>query len=398
MKLEELRKKYSLIELFVILCEIPSPSLDERQVSEKIMSILTQNNICAEYDAYENIIARIPGTERYTDVPPLLLSAHMDVVGDAKPVITRLSVDEKYIETDKTRTLGADNKAGVAAIMDLALNLPGIEHGPVEITFTRDEEKGMTGVRNLDTTKLQSKYALVADGGHLGEADTEGAGFTKVEIHIHNGKGGHSGINIHETHRINALKVLAEVIAAVPQGVYKSDPEKGTITSINAGLCTGGEVETGLLNVIASEAKVEYSIRSSQPDNEQELLALIQDTVRDLNTKYNGLITVDLEITAHLPPFVKNEDGSLTDVAVKAAQNLGIPCAPASFHAGAETHVLANEKKNALNESFNPIIIGLANLENIHSCDEKIDWESFLKGRQWLEEIVKEWAVAHKKI
>jgi hypothetical protein len=61
---------------------------------------------------------------------------------------------------------------------------------------------------------------------------------------------------------------------------------------------------------------------------------------------------------------------------------------PSSFHAGAETHIFANEKKNASSEAFVPVIAGLANLENIHSSDEKIDWQSFLAGRQWLEEIV----------
>ncbi len=395
MKLDELRKKYNLIDLFVTLCEIPSPSMEELQVSEKIMSIFRQNNIHAEYDDYKNIIAHIPGTNKYKEVPPILLSAHMDVVGDGRPVKTRLSSDGKYIETDKTRTLGADNKAGVAAIMDLALNLADIEHGPIEITFTRDEEKGMTGVRRLDTTKLYSKYALVADGERLGEADIEGAGFTKVKIQIHSGKGGHSGINIHETDRISAIKVLSEVIVAIPQGVYKADKEKGTITSINAGLCTGGEVKTGFLNVIASGAKAEYSIRSSQPDNEQELLDKIQGKIQEINSKYKDKIQVDIEITPHLSPFVKSEDEFLTNIIVKAAKNLHISCTPGSFHAGAETHVLANEKQNAKNEFFNPMIIGLADLENIHSCDEKIDWQSFLKGKQWLEEIVKEYFEAY---
>ncbi|OGI00951.1 MAG: hypothetical protein A2Y25_06725 [Candidatus Melainabacteria bacterium GWF2_37_15] len=382
MKLEELRKKYKLIDLFVHLCEIPSPSLGEAELAEKIMVIFKENNIFAEYDDYKNVIARIPGTGS-----PILLSAHMDVVGDSKPVNIRLSEDGKYIETDKTRTLGSDNKAGVAAIIDLAISLENIDHGPIEITFTRDEEKGMSGIRNLDTSKLQSKYAIIADGGHLGELDIEGAGFTNIHIKVHGGKGGHSGINIHETDRISAIKVLAEVMSQIPQGVYKSD-SKGTITSINAGLCTGGEVETGFLNVIASNAEVSYSLRSSEPDNEQELLGKIQKIIQEINSKYNGLINIDMEVEPHLMPFVRSNDDFLPSIIVQAAQKLNIKCCPASFHAGAETHVLANEKKNSNNEQFSPVIVGLADLENIHSSDEKIDWESFLRGRQWLEEIV----------
>lgn len=388
MNLEELRKKYQLIDLFVALCEVPSPSLGEAVLAKKIITIFNKSKISAEYDLYGNIIARIPGTGLYKDAQSVLLSAHMDVVGDSKPVNIRLSADGKYIETDKTRTLGADNKAGVAAIMDLALSLDKIEHGPVEITFTRDEEKGMSGVRNLDTSKLKSKYAIIADGEQLGELDTEGAGFTDIYVKIQGGKGGHSGINIHESDRISAIKVLSEVISRIPQGVYKSDPDKGTITSINAGLCKAGEVETGFLNVIASEAEVSYSLRSSEPENEQELLSLIKSVVEELNRKYNGLININLEVKPHLPPFIRSKDDFLPKVIMQAANDVDINCTPASFHAGAETHVLANEKINADNEAFLPVIVGLADLENIHSRDEKIDWQSFLRGREWLECII----------
>lgn len=392
MKLDELKTKYSLIDTFVRLCEIPSPSLDEAILSEYIMRVFHENNISAYYDDYKNIIATIPATQGLEKLPALLLSAHMDVVGDSKPVNVRLSADGKYIETDKTRTLGADNKAGVAGILDLAISLKDIPHCPIEITFTRDEEKGMTGIRNLDTSKLKSKYAIVADGEQLGELDVEGAGFTNLYVKIYGGKGGHSGINIHETDRISAIKVLAEAMSKIPQGVYKSDPQKGTITSINAGVCSGGEVETGFLNVIASEAKVAYSLRSSQPDNEYQLLSEIKSIIEEINAKYNRLINVELEIEPHLSPFVKSNDEFLTNKIIQAAQKLGINSTPASFHAGAETHVLANEKKNATSEAFVPVILGLADLQNIHSSREQLDWQSFLRGRQWLEQVVVEFS------
>ncbi|HSA06630.1 MAG TPA: M20/M25/M40 family metallo-hydrolase [Candidatus Gastranaerophilales bacterium] len=254
MEIKDLRAKYKLIDLFLELCEIPSPPLKEEKVSEKILSVFRKNNISAEYDEYKNIIAKIPGTKRCESLQPLLLSAHMDVVGGSEEVITRISADEKYIETDKTRTLGADNKAGVAAILDLAINLAcpenKIEHAPLEIIFTRDEEKGMTGIRNLDASKLKSKYAIIADGENLGELDNQGAGFTDVYIKIHQGKGGHSGINIHEKDRISAIKVLSELDSMIPQGVYKYNSQNEVITSINAGVCIGGTADTCLSEII----------------------------------------------------------------------------------------------------------------------------------------------------
>ncbi len=427
MNIKELREKNKVIDLFAELCEIPSPSLKEDVIAERIISIFKKNNISAEYDNYKNVIARIPATTQYEHLPPLLLSAHMDVVGGSEEVIIRLSEDKNFIETDKTRTLGADDKAGVAAIMDLAIDLADpdnkIEHGALEIIFTRDEERGMTGIRNLDTSALESKYAIIADGERLGELDTEGAGFTNVFVEIYGGKGGHSGINIHEKDRINAIKVLSELDSAIPQGVYKFIPKKGVITSINAGVCLGETanisisemikdayklgkenkvisqeyssadiidtvIKSSALNVITSKAKIAYSIRSSEPDNEKELVNLIKKHVDKLNRKYQNMIKIKLEVKPHLKPFVKNEDDFLSQIIIESAKAHNIKCFPSSFHAGAETHILANEKKNSYNQSFNPVIIGIANLENIHSSDEKIDWKSFLAGRKWLEEIV----------
>ncbi len=194
MEIRELTKVHNLIKLFIELCEIPSPSLKEEKLSQRILEIFRENSIEAEYDSYKNIIAKIPASKGYESVPALLLSAHMDVVGGSEEVNIRISGDGNFIETDKTRTLGADNKAGVAAILDLVINLvrtdSNLSHGPIEITFTRDEEMGMTGAHNLDTSKLNSKYAVIADGGHLGELDCEGAGFTNVYIKVFGGKGG----------------------------------------------------------------------------------------------------------------------------------------------------------------------------------------------------------------
>ncbi len=427
MDIKELRLKYRLLDLFLELCEIPSPPLKEDAVSQRIMRIFQENNISAQYDSYKNIIAKIPGTGKYKEIQPLLLSAHMDVVGGSEEVKPCLSEDKKYIETDKTRTLGADNKAGIAAIIDLAIELTegNIEHGPLELTFTRDEEKGMTGIRSLDTSGLSSKYAIIADGETLGELDNEGAGFTNVFVKVHGAKGGHSGINIHEKDRINAVKVLSEFASKIPQGVYKADPQKGVITSINAGVCIGGPADifisemlkdicagqdkhipyeysaSGLmdtisqssaLNTITSQARISYSIRSSEPENEQKLVNLIKSEADTLNQKYKGLIKIDIDVKPHLMPFIRNDDDFLSKVIIKAGKKYDINSLPSSFHAGAETHILANEKQNRHLESFIPVIIGVANLENIHSPDEKIDWQSFLTGRKWLREIVLQFA------
>lgn len=430
MDLRQLTKVHKLINLFIELCKIPSPSLKEEKLSSKILAILKKYHIEAEYDDYKNIIAKIPASKGHEKVPSVLLSAHMDVVGGSEEVDIRLSADGNFIETDKTRTLGADNKAGVAAILDFAIDAANTEnnilHGPIEITFTRDEEMNMSGIHNLDTSKLHSKYAIIADGEQLGELDCEGAGFKNIYIKVHAGKGGHSGINIHDKARISAIKVISELDVQIPQGAYKQD-ESGVKTSINAGVVAGGSLNTYIaesfkeihsfakeeklipdkfdsknilnslnkdsaLNVISSEAQIAYSVRSCDPESEKELLEKITEIVKSANAKYSGLIKIDMEIESHLKPFLRSEDDFLTNVIIKAGKRQNMDIHASSFHAGAETHVLANEKKNAFGEVFIPVIVGVADLENIHSADEKIDWQSFLKGRKLLEDIVSTFA------
>ena len=147
-----------------MLAKIPSPSLQEQLVAEKIIQTFHELQIDSRQDAYGNVYANIPATDETKQ--PIMLSAHMDVVGDSSPVNIVYSEDKKFIETDKTRTLGADDKAGVAQAIWLAKTIKedaNLKHGGLEIVFTKDEEQGMSGVHNVEFDKLNSEYILVLD-------------------------------------------------------------------------------------------------------------------------------------------------------------------------------------------------------------------------------------------
>ena len=166
--MKDLRKEHKLIDLFCELVSIPSPSLREEKVIEKILAIFQENNIEAKTDNYGNIRAFIPATD--TNKKPISLSAHMDVVGDDSPV--NIKLNGNIIETDKTRTLGADDKAGVAAAIMLAIetiNNKELKHGGLEIIFTRDEEQNMSGIENIDMNNIESEFILVLDADRLGQ-------------------------------------------------------------------------------------------------------------------------------------------------------------------------------------------------------------------------------------
>ncbi len=404
--INELRKENTLVDLFCTLAEIPSPSLKEEKVTDKILEIFKNNNIEARKDDYGNIRAYIPATN--SSKKSLMLSSHMDVVGDDSPVNIRLNGN--IIETDKTRTLGADDKAGVAAAVNLAVELSknkDFKHGGLEITFTRDEEQNMTGIHNVKMNEINSEYILVMDADKLGQVQISGAGYTKLVIKVKTLKGGHSGIDIADKTRLNAAKLIAELVNDIPQGVYKQD-EFGVITSINLGVITGGGIETAVnyikennikssefidtiidkavTNVINIKAGAAYSIRSSSKEYENKLIREIQLTVDNFNKKYENLAIAKMETSEHLPPFEKSSDETLVEVCKKAGENLKLKLDVSSFHAGAETHIYANNN-NKHGKKLKPVLIGLADVFNMHSADEQIDYISYIKGYEFLKEI-----------
>lgn len=404
--INELRNNNDLINLFCTLAEIPSPSGEEDKVSAKIVEILREAGIDAKEDSFKNVRASIPATD--SSKKPILLSAHMDVVGDSSPVNIRISENGEFIETDKSRPLGSDDKVGVAAAMYLALKLAkdnNIKHGGLELAFTKDEEQNMTGIHNIKFDEIESEYVMVLDADKLGQIQIAGASYTNGTLIVNAFKGGHSGIDIGDKTRVNAVKLIGELINEIPQGEYKTD-EYGTVTSINIGSVIGGGVEptiqklvqkgiepdsyieyvanNSLTNIINTKAMAKYSIRSSEEDNENELINKIKDIVERFNEKYKGLAQAEFIAQTKMKAFEKSGDETIQNIAMQACNELGIKGEVSSFHAGAETHIYAHQK-NKHGQTFKPYLIGLADIYNMHSSNEMVNINSFLNGYQFLE-------------
>ena len=379
MELRELRRNNELVDLFCALAEIPSPSCGEEKVIDWIFQYCKDNNIECEKDDYQNLYIKIAPTD--TNKPPILLSAHMDVIGDNSPVITYLDGD---LIKAKDRTLGADDKAGVANALYFAKLLKDrkdLKHGGLEIHFTRDEENGMTGIKNTDFNKINSKYVLVLDSDALGQCLISGASYVMVDLKISAPKGGHSGNDIGDKTRENAAKLIADLVSEMPQGVFYSEDGK-VVTSCNIGGITSGDLN--VTNVINTDAHATYSIRSSRKDKENELIEMMKNSVDIFNKEYQGIAAASITFTEKMPMFEKNEDNTIPELFEKTAKQLGIEPEISSFHAGAETHIYAN-KTNAKGERFSPYLIGLATVCNMHSAREYVDYKTMLKGQELLQ-------------
>ncbi len=379
MDINVLRRENDLIDLFCKLAEIPSPSLKEAEVANYVKNLCDENNINCKLDGYGNVYISIPATDESKQ--PILLSSHMDVIGDDSPV--KVYADEDGLLHAVERTLGADDKAGVANALYFALYLAksDIKHGGLEVVFTRDEESGMSGIHNLDFGMLKSKYVLVLDSDSLGQFMTSGASYTLVNIDVHSFKGGHSGVDIGDPTRENAAKLIADLISELPQGVFYADENGAVVTSCNLGGISAGNVN--VTNVINTDAKASYSIRSSSREHEEELKNLMIFQVDDFNKEYKDRAEAKITFEEHLPPFEKTWDNYVPQMFEAAAKDCGVEAEIGPFHAGAETHIYAN-RTNANGEKFIPFLVGLADVHNMHSCEENVDYQSIIKGQEIL--------------
>ncbi len=381
MDLLELRQNNELVDLFCKLAEVPSPSLKEEKVIDWICNYCEENSLQYRTDDYKNVYITVAPTDETKD--SILLSSHMDVIGDDSPIIPQLDGD---LIKANNRTLGADDKAGIANALYFAKYInkrTDLAHGGLEILFTRDEESGMTGIKNAELSTLNSKYVLVLDSDALGQCLISGASYVMVNLKVNAPKGGHSGNDIGDPTRENAAKLIADIIADMPQGVFFKENNQ-VVTSCNLGGIKAGDID--VTNIINTDAEATYSIRSSRKDKENELIELMQDTVDAFNRDYQGIATATITFTEKMPMFEKNEDEYLPILFETAAKKIGLTPEISSFHAGAETHIYAN-KHNAKGEKFSPYLLGLATVCNMHSAKEYVDYKTMLKGQELLAEL-----------
>lgn len=241
----------------------------------------------------------------------------------------------------------------------------------------------MSGIRHTNFKDIKSKYILVCDSDTLGQLETAGASYTLVKISVKSHKAGHSGIDIGDKTRANAAKLIADLISKLPQGTYYEEDGK-VVTSCNLGGILAGNIN--VTNIINPEASVSYSIRSSSRQKEDELKTQFTSTVEEFGKAHSNLAAVSIEFEEHLPPFEKVDDKFIPILFEACAKKVGVEPDITTFHAGAETHIYANET-NAKGEKFIPYLVGLATVCNMHTKDEYLDNKSILKGHELLQEI-----------
>jgi tripeptide aminopeptidase len=242
-----------LHERFVRLCETPSPTGSERAVADDVLAELAELGIeVAEDDAAEparagsgNLIARVPGTGEGW----IAFFAHLDTV----PEPGRIEVDlvDGVFRSRGSTILGADNKAAVAVLVELAARCAALPRTTgLELVFTVAEEDGLRGAKEVDLGSLRSPTGFVLDHATpIGEVITAAPTYQRIVAEFE-GVEAHAGIRPEDGH--SAIEAAAAAIDRMELG--RLDAE----TTANVGVISGGVAS----NVVAGSCRVEAEARS----------------------------------------------------------------------------------------------------------------------------------------
>jgi dipeptidase D len=224
-------KTKEVLKWFEEIAKVPRVSKHEEKIREWVLGWAENHNLKSATDDAGNVVINVPATKGYENSPTIIVQGHLDMVGEKTPDSTHdfskdpieLIYAGEWLKANKT-TLGADNGIAIALAMAMILD-KDVEHPPLELLLTVDEETGLTGAKQLKKGFVKGRILLNIDSedegvftvGCAGGRDTEieiplrfenaeeGASFYKVKAG--GMKGGHSGVDIHKQ-RANAVKVL----------------------------------------------------------------------------------------------------------------------------------------------------------------------------------------------
>src|SRR5262245_14361947 len=217
-----------LLHTFLDLVQIDNPSGEESVIAAYVRGLLEGLGLTVEEDHHHNLLAHVPG-----EGMPLLFNAHMDSVTPCRGV--RPVVADGFVRSSGDTVLGADDLAGVAAIIEgvRATIEGGAPHQAAEILFTVQEEIGLYGAAGFDTSTLKAREGFTPDAGGEFGGITLGAP-SQDGLHILvQGRAAHAGIAPEQG--INAIVVAGRALATMPLG--RIDAE----TTANIGRIKGGE-------------------------------------------------------------------------------------------------------------------------------------------------------------
>jgi len=319
-------------------------SMKQKDLSKILLQELLDLGLEAEMDEWGYVFGTIPSNIAH-EVPVICFCSHVDTAPDVtgtnvKPIVhqkfdgtpitlpddaSQVITTERYpylakkigddiITASGLTLLGADDKSGLAIIMNLAQHLvehPEIKHGKIRLLFTPDEEVGR-GVDHLDMAKLNADFGYTLDGGPLGDFEDETFSADQMILKFH-------GISAHPGYAkgkmINAIKLASEFVDSLPKDSWS--PET---TSHREGFVHPYNIQGGL-----EQAQVGFIIRDHDTSKLAEYEARLQQYAAATVAQYPGArLEVEVKEQYRNMKEVLNDYPFVSEYALQAIKNAGL--------------------------------------------------------------------------
>jgi dipeptidase D len=309
-----------ILDLFEQINAIPRCSSNEAALCRWLVSWADHRNLDHNCDKDGNLRVWLPASKGYESAPIIVLQAHMDMVCEKTPDSSHnfdkdpiVSHREGEWLTATDTTLGADNGIAIAYMLALAEDA-GLDHPPIELLFTVDEERGLAGAKKLNPDFIKGRVLINLDSEDEGIFTIGCAGGIDTTITLHcekervssdpncfhrlvvgGLKGGHSGIDIHKL-RGNANRILARTLDQIKNAV----PIK--LIALQGGTRT---------NAIPRDAEALIWFEAIQGDDLVQTIAHIEQTLKKEYAVSDNALFVKLEKVSD----IKSDEKALTQKA-----------------------------------------------------------------------------------
>jgi len=365
---------------FARQASIDSPSFKESKIADYLADRFKQLGAEVEFDEAGpvigsesgNMIARFPGSK---EGAPFMLSGHMDTVTPADGVVPIL-VDGVFRSKGET-ILGADDKAGLAEIIEAieVLEEQNIPHVPLEVIITVCEEIGLLGAKQLDFTKLKSKWGVALDTSGINRAINSAPAANRMTIEVF-GHEAHAGVEPEKG--ISAIQVAAKAVAKMKLG--RIDEE----TTANIGVVEGGLAA----NIIPKQVTLKAEVRSHNPEKlrqqTEHMLKCLEEEVAAAVIEVNGKpirASLALQIQDDYPMMHVPFNASVLRIFKEAGVALDRPVAIQAAGGGSDANIF-NE------HGIETVILG-SGMEKVHSVHEEVSVDDMVQVTELLVEMIR---------
>jgi len=363
-----------IVDLFIELVQVDSETKHEEKIAVVLKEKFTALGVeVVEDDAKEktghganNLICTLPATKEGVDT--IYFTSHMDTVVPGNGI--KPSIEDGYIKSDGTTILGADDKAGLAAMLEAitVLKEENIAHGKIEFIITVGEESGLVGAKALDSSLVTAKFGYALDSdGKVGDIIVAAPTQAKVNATIY-GKTAHAGVA--PERGVSAITIASRAISKMPLG--RIDEE----TTANIGRFEGG-TQT---NIVCDRVDILAEARSLIPEKMKAQVAKMKEAFETAAQEMGGRAEVDIKVM--YPGFKFGDGDHVVEVAKKAVANIDRPSRLLQSGGGSDANVIAG---------FDIPTVNLAvGYEDIHTTNEKIPVEELVKTSELVVSIIKE--------